>query len=74
MVRAKFLCQSVGALVAQENVSMTPVVEGSAENRSFSKYTPGGKLELSITNEDLLGHFKPGKEYYVDITEAFISI
>jgi hypothetical protein len=33
----------------QETLIMSPVTDGSEENKSFSKFTPWGKLELSIT-------------------------
>jgi hypothetical protein len=69
-VKAKFKCESVTKFGAQEDVKLTPVTGGSDENKSFSKYTPSGKLELSITNEALFGHFQPGQEYYLEINAA----
>ena len=54
--------------VYHDVVVMSPVY-GDA-NKPWSEYTPAGRLELSITNPALHGHFKPGKEYYLDITEA----
>jgi hypothetical protein len=69
-MRAKFRCESVTQFVAQENVELRPVTQGSLENNSFSKYTPAGKLEMCITNPGAIGFFQPGKEYYLDITPA----
>ena len=41
-VRAKFVCTGVGKAEGSEskNVSFSPVISGSDENKSFSKYTP----------------------------------
>ena len=67
-VRCKMRCTSTGH---EENgvhsARMYPVTGGSEENESFFKWTPGGNLELSVLKEQ---HFEPGKEYYIDITEA----
>lgn len=40
------------------------------EDNSFARATPSGKMELSIDNKEVHGFFKPGKSYYVDITEV----
>lgn len=71
-VRAKFLVHSVtnhnGGNVS---IEARPVTSGGEENKSFSKYTPGGLLQLSI-DKDTPAHqfFVPGKCYYIDVTEA----
>lgn len=52
------------------NVKMSPVTSGSEENKSFSIYTPAGSVELHITNPQATGFFTPGKEYYIEFTEA----
>lgn len=43
------------------------VYEGSDENKRFFAYTPSGSLKVGSFKDDL---FEPGKEYYLDITEA----
>lgn len=53
-----------------EVLIMSPVTTGSEENKSFSKWTPWGKLELGITNPNLIGTFNPGDEYIVEFTKA----
>ena len=53
----------------EEMVEATPVISGSEENKSFSKWTPSGKLELNITDETpAYGQLKAGDEFYMDIT------
>ena len=66
--RCKFKCESVTTRKDEQAVLMVPVTTGSTENEKFFKYTPGGKLELSVVNKDV--SFEPGAEYYLDITRA----
>lgn len=45
--------------------------EGEGDpNREWSKWTPTGQLEMSITNPDAFMQFEIGKSYYLDITPA----
>ncbi len=72
-VRAKFVCTGITDYPANENKSVTfsPVIDGSDENKSFSKYTPGGQIQLSISYETEASEvFEEGKEYYVDFSPA----
>jgi hypothetical protein len=52
--------------------TLTPVTDGSEENKSFSKYTPSGQISLYVTNEALFPELDAaqGKEFFVDFTEA----
>ena len=67
-IRSKF---AVLETETQENgdrkVTLTAVVCGSEENKEFWKYTPAGKIEIQISNPEVV--FEPG-EYYVDFTKA----
>jgi hypothetical protein len=70
-VRAKFVCDEVTKTrYGSARVSLYPVSNGSEENEQFWKYTPSGKIELSIENPSAAERFEPGKEYYVDFTPA----
>jgi hypothetical protein len=72
-VRAKFECVGIDdqPKCESKNVSFTPVISGSEENKSFSKYTPSGSLELNISYEtEASNAFEVGSEYYLDITKA----
>lgn len=51
-------------------VKMNPVISGSKENESFYKWTPSGSLELGTINAEVAEQFKPGKQFYLDFTEA----
>lgn len=65
---AKFICTEVKLTAEGSAVTMTPVTSGSAENESFFKYTPWGKLEMGVVNPKLT--FTPGKQYYLTISET----
>ena len=70
VMRAKFEVQSVTLLKGMEQIVAQPVYGNGEENKSFSQHTPVGKLELTITNTAAFGFYKPGRSYYIDITEA----
>lgn len=70
MIRAKMKCTNVNKDEQHEYVALVPVFGTSEENKTWSKYTPSGKLDLTISNTDAMGKLVPGKEYYVDISEA----
>lgn len=71
-VRAKFKCDRIVPCVDGVNghVDLSPVIEGSAENKKFFEYTPSGMISLGIDNEKAVGSFEEGKEYYVDFIPA----
>lgn len=70
MIQAKFICTQINKTKTSEEAHLRPVYGDSEANKSFSQYTPSGKLELMITNPDALGKFVPGKEYFLNISEA----
>lgn len=72
-VLAKFKVLSVERFDEYENtnVSLEPVYDGSEENKSFSKYTPAGNINLTISDEtEACGYFQENTEYYVKFTKA----
>lgn len=70
--RCKLRCSEVNLHEGQEGIKLNAVTSGSddEENKSFSKFTPFAEFQMTITNEELFGFFKPGKSYYFDIIEA----
>lgn len=52
------------------HVFMSAVTSDSEENKTWSKWTPSGNLELYITNPECFNKFTIGKEYYLTIDEA----
>jgi hypothetical protein len=42
--------------------------DGSDENNTYAKFSPSGRLELTVANPALVGRFETGKEYYLDFT------
>ena len=79
LMRAKFVVP-VGGVVkvgdTTENISMMAVTskpfdkDGNSEDNSFARWTPSGKLEISITNPELIGQIKEGQAFYLDFTPA----
>lgn len=69
-VRAKFKCTSITHGEDSSSVVLSPVTNGSEENKTFYKWTPGGSIGLNILSKETAENFEPGKEYYVDFTLA----
>lgn len=67
---ARFLCHEIRKVNGAETVIMQPVYSDKEghPNKVWSKYTPSGKLEMTITNEALFGAFEPGAEYEILIS------
>ncbi len=73
MTRAKFYVYSKTEFADVWQVVLQAVTKTSPENETFWKYTPSGKIEMSIRKEagDL---FEVGKEYYIDISPALVAV
>lgn len=69
-VRAKFKVTAVTQTESGNTVQLNPVTTGSEENKKFFRYTPAGRIELSIMNDEAAKQFEVGKEYYIDFTKA----
>ena len=77
MVRAKFTVTGItheeaphAPEKAVSTIHLSPVYEGSEENKEFFAYTPGGEITLGCANPSATAEFEQGKEYYVDFTPA----
>ncbi len=64
----KFRCNEVRLTAEGSAVTMTPVTSGSAENEKFFRFTPQGKLEMSVINPEV--KFTPGADYYLTISDG----
>ena len=62
---AKFTCQSVTSYEGAERVDLH-AAHGSG-NESWAKATPGGNLQITISNPEARGRFEPGKSYMLTI-------
>ncbi|QHP55023.1 hypothetical protein EH203_14950 [Pectobacterium carotovorum subsp. carotovorum] len=71
-VRAKFSCHFIQKADddSYRVVHMGAVTSGSEENQAWSKLTPGGQLQMHISNPAAFSQFEQGKEYYIDISPA----
>lgn len=68
-VRAKFRCHFIQKAEddSHRTIHMNPVTADTEENKTWSKYTPGGLLQMHIFNPEAYEQFEQGKEYYLDI-------
>ena len=61
---------------SQETLTMHAVcaksypADGSDEDNTFAKFSPGANLSINIANPALFGQFKVGDKFYVDFTPA----
>lgn len=70
-VRAKFRCESIETNEYNHNVKLRAVCGKDGENKDFADATPGGDLKIMISKgRPAAGFFEPGKDYYLDFTEA----
>ncbi|MFZ5530291.1 MAG: hypothetical protein ACOY4U_04475 [Pseudomonadota bacterium] len=60
----------------QETLTMHAVAaskyptDGSDEDNTYAKFSPGAHLSINIANPELFGQFKVGEKYYVDFSQA----
>jgi hypothetical protein len=77
-VRAKFFVEDIRhsdipGTEQYASITMRPVfgTYGDGEvNKTWSKYTPSGQLQITITNPAAIDAFEKGKAYYLDFTPA----
>ena len=69
-IRAKFRVDERAERTNGGKVTLSPVIDGSEENKKFFMYTPYGKIEMGTINEDAIKEFTPGREFYIDFTPA----
>ena len=51
-----------------ENVRLAASYDtANPEDISFSEATPSGEVKIYVTNPVVIGTFKPGKNYYLDL-------
>lgn len=67
--RCKFRVESVTLYQGAEVIKLNAISGGlTEEDKGFSKYTPSGDLQFNVNNPEVVGHFKPGTFYYLDLT------
>ena len=44
--------------------------DGSDEDNTYARFSPGANLSINIANPALFGKFAVGEKYYVDFTKA----
>jgi hypothetical protein len=68
-IRAKFICNTVTRDAAPNEIVRLSPAYGD-ENKDWSKWTPAGAIELTLSEGAAQGAFVPGKSYFVDFTPA----
>lgn len=72
--RAKFRCNKVEAYGQSQKVSLSAVcadtMGDTEENKSFTKWTPWGELNMTVDNPRAAVVFEEGAVYYLDISRA----
>ena len=70
-IRAKFKVDEVAQTTYGSKLRASPVYSsGSEENKKFWEATPTGSLDVTCVKAEVLAGFKPGDEFYLDITPA----
>jgi hypothetical protein len=75
-VRAKFVVQSItrqkgwGGHAEVQTIKLSPVSNGSEEDKKFFAATPSGSVELGVVNPDAGNYFELNQAYYLDFTKA----
>lgn len=70
-VRCKFVCEVVTSYEGSKTAKFRAVCGKEGENADFTKFTPNGSIEVMVMNDaPAANYFIPGKNYYVDFTEA----
>jgi hypothetical protein len=44
--------------------------DGSDEDNTYAKFSPGANLSINIANPTLFGSFNVGEKYYIDFSSA----
>lgn len=72
MVTAKFYVTQVNDYGSYRQVHLSPVYSSdpASPNHSWSKATPSGKLELTITNPGAYEQFAVGKKFLMTFEEV----
>lgn len=69
VVRAKFVVSAAFPADSGVNVHLSAVIKGD-ENAAWAKATPAGHIQMLIGNPAAAEMFVPGRELYVDFSEA----
>ena len=71
-IRAKFQCHCVEHLAHEGRTAKFSAIYGDkGENKDFTEATPYGTIEIGISGDVVAkDFFEPGKEYYIDFTQA----
>ena len=70
-LRAKFKCNSVTNFEFGKQAKLSAVCGTEGENKDFTKATPNGQLEISISKDvPASDFFEPGNDYYLTFEKS----
>lgn len=69
LVKARFVCQSVLNMGSQIQPKLVPIWTGHPDDNSYSKATPGGAMELWVSNPNVFDFFEPETVYDIVISK-----
>mgnify|MGYP001609184673 CR=1 FL=1 len=73
-VRAKFKVTGINLTgwgdKPLKTITLSPVSQGSPENKAFYEATPSGEMKIGTLNEEAGKQFELGDEFYIDFTKA----
>lgn len=68
IVKAKFKVEKLEVYENVTNVTMKAVIVDN-KNIDWSKWTPSGMIQMSITNPDCLDYFVPGDDIDIEFSK-----
>jgi hypothetical protein len=68
-LRAKFVCTELTEYTYDKAVKLITQYSNTPEDNQFSSVTPNGTLSMMLSSDAGKIFFKPGKKYFIDITE-----
>lgn len=70
--RCKFIVESMQKFAGPNAVVVLRAMYGPdiPEDEAFTKATPSGSLNVTITNPEVIRMLEPGRKFYLDLTPA----
>ena len=72
MIQAKMKVHYVISTIGRDEISLSPTysTDPADPNYSYSLTRPNGEFKLTITNPDMIGKFKEGQIYLINVIQV----